>query len=241
MAAEAGRPSASARKLDRALPQIYVDAMKNGLPPKDASDKRKVWAMVMRIAMSAYRRGWTQAQFVTEMTKCEKHKTRREHLLWIQLRRGSSDHAAYKALHKAWDIAVVNANNVGMRTREEIRDDAVERAFLWADRITDGVDWLTGAEATVMGYIISETERRAMMRVTCPVRDVAEHAKLSVMTAHRTLNALAAKGLLVRESRGRPGKPGNRRAAIYSLANPGKPPLFCPAPLGSAPLSNPGT
>ena len=188
MAAEAGRPSPSARRLDRALPQIYVDAMKNGLPKKDASDKRKVWAMVMRIAMSAYRRGWTEAQFVSEMTKCEKHKTRREQLLWVQLQRGSSDRAAYKALHKAWDAAVINANNVGMRSLEEIRNDAVERAFLWADRITDGVDWLTDAEGAVMGYVISETERRAMMRVTCPVRDVAEHAKLSVMTAHRTLS-----------------------------------------------------
>ena len=46
MTGDAGHRSASSRKLDRALPQIFVDAMKNGLPKKDASDKRKVWAMV---------------------------------------------------------------------------------------------------------------------------------------------------------------------------------------------------
>jgi DNA-binding MarR family transcriptional regulator len=227
--------------IDRALPQIFVDAMKNGLPQQDARDKRKVWTMIMRIAMSAYRRRWTEMQFVTEMTKCEKHKTRQEHQLWAQLRRGSSDRAACKALHKAWDTAVANANNVSMRTREDIRDDAIERAFQWADRITDNLDGLTPAEAAVAGYVISETERRGMMRVTCPVRYLAEHAKLSVMTAHRTLDVLTARGLLVRESRGRPGKSGNRRAAIYSLADPHDVRLFCPRSPGAVPLSVPGT
>jgi hypothetical protein len=194
--------------------------MKNGLPQKDARDKRKVWTMIMRIAMSAYLRRWTEMQFVAEMTKCETHKTRQEHQLWLQLRRRSSERTACKALRKAWDTAVANANNVSLRTRDDIGDDAVERAFQWADRITDELDGLTPTEAAVMGYVIAETEHRGMMRVTCPARDVAEHAKLPVMTAHRTLDVLTTKGLLVRESRGRPGKPGNRGAAIYSLADP---------------------
>ncbi len=241
MTGDAGHRSAPSRKLDRALPQIFVDAMKNGLPKKDASDKRKIWAMVMRIAMSAYVRGWTEAQFVTEMTKCEKHKTRREHHLWVQLRSRSSQRSAYRALHKAWDFAVTNANNVGMRTTQEIRADAIERAVLWADPITEGYDGLHPNEAAVMGYVIEETERRGMMRVTCPVRDVAERAKLPVMTAHRTLNVLATKGLLMRESRGRPGKPGNRRSAIYSLADPHDVPSFCPGSQDPVPLSDPGT
>jgi hypothetical protein len=237
----AGEAGPSARKLDRALPQIYVDAMKNGLPQKDAADQRKVWTMVMRIAMSAYLRGWTEMQFITEMTKCETHKTRQDHQLWRQLRRGSSERTAYKELHKAWDVAVINANSVGLRSLEEIRDDAVERAFLWADRITDRRDSLTDAEAAIMGYVIGETERRGMMRVTCPARDVAERAKLSVMTAHRTLDVLTTKGLLVRESRGRPGKPGNRRAAVYSLADPHDVLLFCPGSPDPVPVSGPGT
>jgi DNA-binding MarR family transcriptional regulator len=237
VASETERPSVSSRKLDRALPQIYVDAMKNGLPQKDARDKRRVWTMIMRIAMSAHVRGWTEMQYITEITKCEKHLTRQEHRIWVQLRHGSSERAACKALHKAWDTAVVNVNNVSMRTSEEIRDDAIERAFQWADRITDELDGLTPTEAAVMCYVISETERRGMMRVTCPARDVAEHAKLSVMTAHRTLDVLTAKGLLVRECRGRPGKPGNRRAAIYSLADPDGVPLFLsPVPRSCTPV-----
>jgi hypothetical protein len=228
----AGRPSASSRKLDRALPQIFVDAMKNGLPQKDARDKRKVWTMFMRIAMSAHLRGWTEMQFIAEMTKCEKHKTRGEHHLWAQLCSRSSEVAAYRALHKAWDTAVANANNVSLRTRDEIRDDAIERAFLWADRITDELDGLTPTEAAVMGYVIAETEHRGMMRVTCPARSVAECAKLPVMTAYRTLDMLTTKGLLVRESRGRAGKPGNRRAAIYSLADPHDVSFSVPGPEG---------
>ena len=40
------------------------------------------------------------------------------------------------------------------------------------------------------------------------------------MTASRTLAALTEKGLLVRYSPGRPGKVGNRRAAIYGLVDP---------------------
>ena len=177
--------------------------------------------------MSAYRRGWTRNEFVDEVTKCEKKKDARgrkrwtEHRLWVQLRSyNSSPKAAFNALDKAWEAAVANLNGVGMRTKEEIRDDAVERAFLWADRITDGVDGLTETEAAVIGYVMSETERRGMMRVTCPARAVAEYAKVSAMTAFRTLAALTAKGLLVRYSPGRPGKVGNRRAAIYGLVDP---------------------
>ena len=212
---------------DRALSEWAVDKMVFGLPEDQACDPRKIWTECLRIAMSAYRRGWTRTEFVAEMTKCEKKnpRTRRrrwtEHRLWAQLRSyNSSDKAAFTALDKAWDAAAENLNGVGMRTKEEIRDDAVELAFRWADRITDGVDSLTEVEAAVLGYVASETERRGMMRVTCPARAVAEYAKVSAMTASRTLSTLTGKGLLVRHSKGRPGKEGNRRAAIYGLVDP---------------------
>lgn len=94
-----------------------------------------------------------------------------EHRLWVQLRSyNSSDKAAFKALDKAWEAAVANLNGVGIRTKEEVHDDAVEWAFLWAERITDGIDGLTDTEAAVLGYVVSETERRGMMQVTCPSR-----------------------------------------------------------------------
>jgi hypothetical protein len=83
----------------------------------------------------------------------------------VQLRSyNSSDKAAFKALDKAWEAAVANLNGVGIRTKEEVHDDAVAWAFLWADRITDGIDGLTDTEAAVLGYVVSETERGGMMR-----------------------------------------------------------------------------
>ncbi len=176
--------------------------------------------------MSAYRRGWTRNEFVDEVTKYEKKKDARgrkrwtEHRLWVQLR---SYNSSPKAAFNAWTRRgkpPSRTSTVGMRTKEEIRDDAVERAFLWADRITDGVDGLTETEAAVIGYVMSETERRGMMRVTCPSRAVGEYAKVSAMTASRTLAALTGRSLLVRYSPGRPGKVGNRRAAIYGLLDP---------------------
>ena len=80
---------------------------------------------------------------------------------------------------------------------------------------------LTPTETAVMQYVIDQTEQRGMLRVTCPGRDVAEYAKISHRTAARTLPALANKGLLIRYSRGRPGKDGTGKAAIYGLIDPG--------------------
>ncbi len=79
---------------------------------------------------------------------------------------------------RPWAAGVANANDVAERTKEDIRADAVERAFMWTDRLTDGLDGLSAKETAVMQYVITETERRAMPRVTCPGRVVAEHAKL---------------------------------------------------------------
>jgi hypothetical protein len=153
-----------------------------------------------------------------------------------------SEGAAIKTLQKAWDTAVANLNDVGERSKRDLREDAIERAYLWADRITDGLDGLTDTEAAVLGYVVSQTEERGMMRVTCPARSAGERAKVSTMTAHRILEALRGKGLLVRHSRGRPGKPGNRRAAIYSLADPSglpAPHTGASAPRGAGPPGAP--
>ena len=206
------------RTLNRALPGWAVDAILFGLPDKEASDHRKIWTMCMRIAMSAYRRGWTESEYIVEITG---HKSR----LWNQFMtrkdgRTSSMPTAYKSVRKAWGHGVAKIRNVGMRTAEEIRDDAVELAYMWTDRITDGLDGLDATEIAVMGYVIAETERRGMLRVTCPGRAVAEFAKVPHRTAARTLLSLAKQGLLIKHSSGRRGKDGKGKAAIYGLADP---------------------
>ncbi len=209
------QPRQAAQELNRALPTWAVDAIRFGLPAKHARDGRKVWGKCVSIAMSARRRGWTETDYLNEIARNESH-------LWVQLStrrdgRQSSPRSAFKALRKAWGAGVANINDVAERTKDDIRADAVERAFMWTDRLTDKLDGLTSIEAAVMQYVINQTEQRGMFRVTCPGREVAEYAKISHATAARTLPALANKGLLIRYSRGRPGKDGTGKAAIYGL------------------------
>jgi len=212
------QPRPPAPALNRALPMWAVDAIRFGLPGNDARDGRKVWGTCVSIAMSARRRGWTEIDYVNEVA-------RNESRLWRQLStcrdgRSSSPRSAYKALRKAWAVGVANINDVAERTKYDIRKEAEELAFAWTDRLTDGIDGLTATETAVMQYVISQTEQRGMLRVTCPGREVAEYAKISHRTAARTLPALAHKGLLIRHSRGRPGKDGTGKAAIYGLIDP---------------------
>lgn len=209
--------------LSRALPGWAVDAIIFGLPDKVARDNRRVWSKCVSIAMSAYRRGWSESDYVVEITH-EDHK-RGPGRLWIQLTtrrdgRACSPKSGYRALGKAWEAGVANCNNVGMRTLEEIHDDAVELAYTWTDRITDGEDDLSITESAVIGYVISETERRGMLRVTCPGREVAEFAKIPHRTAAHTLSSLAKRGLLIKHSSGRAGTDGKGKAAIYGLVDP---------------------
>lgn len=169
--------------------------------------------------MSAHRRGWSQAAYTTEITMWENG-------LWRQLTtrpggRRLSEKSGYKSLWSAWDTGVANVNDVGLRNKAEIAADAAELAYMWVDRITDGVDGLTDVEAAVMGYVVAETERRGLLRVTCPCRAVAELAKTSTMSAGRVLNRLADRGLLIKHSPGRRSDvPSKRKAAIYGLADP---------------------
>jgi hypothetical protein len=208
------------RQLNQALPGMYVDKILFGLPPKEAGDHRKIYATCISIAMSAQRRGWSEAAFINEVA-------RDRSCLWLQLStqrdgRRRSSASAYRVLHKAWDTAEANLRNVGMRTPEDIYDDAVDRAVQWADRLTDGVDGLTESHCAVMSYVVGETQRRGMLRVTCPGRDVAEFAKIPHRTAARILKTLTRKGLLIKHYSGRGGPSATGKAAIYELADPGR-------------------
>lgn len=205
-------------QLGRALPGWATDAMRFGIPEQEARAPKRVWVMALRIAQSAYRRGWSESAYLTEITLWDNG-------LWRQLTtrpggRRLSRESGYKSLRSAWEAAVTNVNDVGIRTKEEVAADAVELAYKWADRITDGVDSLNDVEAAVLGYVVSETERRGYLRVTCPCREVAEVAKTSPMSANRILKRLSERGLLLKHSSGRRGTGNGRRAAIYGLADP---------------------
>lgn len=206
--------------LNRALPGWAFDRIKFGIPGDQKLDRRKLWGECVRIAMSAQRRGWSESEYLTEITI---NKTG----LWRQLttrRNGQPypDKHGYKELRSAWEAARLNVNDVGTRTRDEIASDAMDLAFMWVEWITDHPGQLSDIEAGVMGYVIGETERRGMLRVTCPGREVAEFSKTSHRTAARVLNRLVERGLLIKHSPGRRWKKGSPsgRAAIYGLADP---------------------
>lgn len=207
-------------ELDRALPGWAVDCILFGIPDDQARDRRKLWGACVRIAMSAQRRGWSESDYLTEINL-------RKHGLWRQLTtqrdgRPYPEPKGYKELRSAWKAARLNVNDVGCRTRDEIASDAMDLAFVWVEWITDHPGHLSEAEAGVMGYVIAETERRGMLRVTCPGRAVAEFSKTSHRTAARVLDRLVKRGLLIKHSPGRRWKKRtpSGRAAIYGLADP---------------------
>ncbi|QZT64452.1 hypothetical protein [Mycolicibacterium austroafricanum] len=214
--------STRASGLDHALPGDYVDLIRDGHP---TGNYNEVFGALVSIAMSAFRRGWTESEYIIEISNVGVNAK-----LWMQVLRfrprdgkaRRSQQAGIRELRKAWSQAVANCNNVGIRSREELRDEAVERAFQWTDRLVDNPDNLTDAEQAVMRYVVSETERRGRLRVTCPGRAVAEYAKLSHRTAARILDRLFQRGLLDKRSSGRPqgrdGSPG--KAATFSLIDP---------------------
>jgi hypothetical protein len=75
--------------------------------------------------------------------------------------------------------------------------------------------------ATVMAYVIAYIEKREMVRVTCPVREVGDFAGIPKSTAARALKSLTEKGFLMQFSRGFRSKDTSmRKAAIYYLSDP---------------------
>ena len=159
---------------NRALPQWVIDWLLLGMP-KYAS-AAKIWGRMVSIAMSAQARGWTQMEFINEVTKTERRKNAigqkrlTEHKLWLQLKACSRDAGhALKQLDKAWAQGVEHRMNEGFHTAEDLIADAVERAYQWDDRLTEGKDGLLDTEMLVMSYVIAFIEKRQMTRVTCPV------------------------------------------------------------------------
>jgi hypothetical protein len=208
---------------NRALPQLAIDLLLFGMPKYTSAPK--IWGRMVSIAMSAQARGWTRMEFINEVTKTERRKNSigqkryTEHKLWTQMV-AYSNHP-FTDLEKAWAQGIENRMNEGFRTAEDLIADAVERAYRWDDRLTEGKDGLLDTEMLVMSYVIAFIEKRQMTRVTCSAREVGEFANIPKSTAYRALKSLTEKGFLVQFSRGTWSKePGNRRAAIYGLGDP---------------------
>jgi hypothetical protein len=213
-------------KPNRALPHWAIDSLLDGMPRYTPTTK--IWGRILSIAMSAQARGWTQMQFINEVAKTERRKNAigqkrlTQHKLWLQLVACSGDEGhTLKQLDKAWAVGIEHRMNEGFRTAEDLIANAVEAAWAWDERLTEGKDGLSDNEALVMSYVIAYIEKRQMSRVTCPSRDVGEFTGIPHTTAVRILKRLTDNGFLVQFSRGAYSKrPGNRRAAIYGLGDP---------------------
>jgi DNA-binding MarR family transcriptional regulator len=213
-------------KPNRAVPQWAIDALVFGAP--EHTSARKIWGRLLRIAMSAQARGWTRTDFINEVTKVElrKHGTRNKrvtrHELWIQLMACSrSDLDAYKQLDRAWQYGIQNRANQGLRNSEDLVADAVERAYAWEDRLTEGKDGLSDSQALVIHYVATFVCKRRLGRVTCPSREVSDFTGIPHTTVARILKQLTEKGFLVQFSKGAYNRdPKYRRAAIYGLSDP---------------------
>lgn len=226
-------PSSSARLQgddhapDRALPQWAIDALLFGMPRLTPAPK--LWGKAVSIAMCMQRRGWSEAEYISEfmsrtMRKNEAGQKRyTNHALWEQIQAYSKHgNSGLHEIQKAWEAAKINLlNGEGLTTPDELINNAMERAWAWEVRLDEGRDDLSRAQALVMFYVISEVERRQMTRVVCPCRKVGEFAKVPHSTASRALQSLTDKGLLIQFSNGSYSKnPAFRKAAIYSLGDP---------------------
>lgn len=213
--------------LARALPSWAVDRLDDGLYGRITPTR--VWGELMRIAMSAQARGWTEMQFKTEVTERRLRRNRngakryRYHGLWEQMLQCSADTSkAERSLDRAWQQAGLNLIKDGtLRTPEDLVADALERAYEWSDRLDDDRDKLTATQKAVMCYVMESVEKRNMSRVTCPSQALGDHIGVSAKTANRTLHWLQDRGFLDCFHRGaRSSNPGRRKAAIYSLGDP---------------------
>ncbi|KUI48418.1 hypothetical protein AU198_20825 [Mycobacterium sp. GA-1199] len=212
---------------NRALPTWAIDTLIFGMPQYTSA--QKIWGRAVAIAMCMQARGWTEAEYLTEFMSRPQRKNRAgqkrhtNHRLWEQIQAYSKHgNSGRQELEKAWKQAKVNRlAGEGLTTPEDLVNNAIGTAWAWEDRLAEGRDNLSVAEAAVMAYVIAFVEKRRMARVTCPLREVGAYANIPKTTVSRTLQSLVEKGFLVRFSRGIwSKKPGNRKAAIYSLGDP---------------------
>ena len=119
---------------NRALPQWFIDSLLFGMPKYASAPK--IWGRMVSIAMSAQARGWTQMEFINEVTKTERRKNSigqkrlMQHKLWLQLKACSRDEGhALQQLEKAWEQGIEHRMNEGFHTAEDLIADAVERGY----------------------------------------------------------------------------------------------------------------
>ena len=212
--------------LNHALPTEHIDTMIDGLGENPGNNE--MFGALIVMMMSAQRRGWSLAEF--ENTLTGRYRLRvggvyrfKFYRLWIQCQELWRE--PEKELGKIWDKAERDLDNA--LTVEQLHEAAVQKALAWRDRLNDGADGLDQVSLAVMGYVIDQTEKRRINRVTCPAREIELVTGAPRNTVYRRLKRLTAQGHLVQHGKGWYRNPidkktgrwrgGSGKAAIYEL------------------------
>ena len=211
----------------RALPRPTVDLIGFGAQ-RDSEDRRPIYRALLRVAMSAYSRGWTKDEWRWALEDGLVHGGKRHNALWRQVIYRRSQRVSITVIHalldKAWDQAVKNVTE-----DEQLQRDPSILAKEWREAIpflkkTLGAKGnaikpklLTRTEVLVMGWVTDEVVRRDFHKVTCPGRGVAEGCGIDHKSAVSALKTLCQNGFLIQVDPGRSGVGAGRKAAIYRL------------------------
>jgi hypothetical protein len=138
---------------NRALPQWAIDSLLFGTPRYTSAPK--IWGRMVSIAMSAQARGWTQMELRSPRTSAARTASARSAARSTSSGPRWSPTAITRS--RIWtrpgSRPMENRMNEGFRTADDLIADAVERAYRWEDRLTEGKDGLPDSEALVLSWI----------------------------------------------------------------------------------------
>lgn len=205
---------------DRALPGVIVDLIGFGVQTP-SGDRRPVYRALLRVAMSAYSRGWSKGEWRGALEDGLQYGEKCHNALWRQTTYRRNQHIPWSTIHSLLDKVWANAVKNVTEDEQKQKDPSI-LAKEWREALPflrkgKEVKPLTRSEILVMGYVVDEVCRRDYHKVTCPGRAVAEACGIDHKTAVRTLKVLCQNGFLIQVDPGRGGASTGRRAAIYRL------------------------
>lgn len=216
--------------MDRGLPSRMIDLIRDGVRPADlkASGSKAVWSALVRTAMSATQRGWTEGEWRAEILMPTSTLGRQ-----VRVRNGKPRPARQVAatLGSAWDQAhKALAERPTAWTSEQVANTALRRALACEEQILNNpaFDFAPAPlDREILRYAIEQTRLRQTLRVPIPWRALAGddergyrpvHPRMTERRAKNGLARLTDRGLLVLEARGKAARDdAKRRANLYGL------------------------
>ena len=193
----------------RALPPDMLDLIAHG-----AHGSRKVRRAARRTAMSAQRRGWSEAQWRGQLQDGIKTPDGVKAVLWAELR-DCYGRRIETQVHDIWQEA---ADHIAKDGANQAHARALASAWVPLVELLP----LSERQLTAFRGVIAMVDVTGFHVVTCSSYQMADDLKLNGhRAALRLLKELTAYGVLTLHSPGRPsGTSGRGFAATYSLVDP---------------------